>query len=89
MTIARPSLPSLNAAHDESPANGGSFAPSTVTATSVRAWVTLKTPSASIQAPFAPVSRSVVAPSSGGPAVQEADVTRTAARAKARMAGSC
>src|SRR6266851_9320847 len=59
MTIS--SLPSrLNAAHDVRPIGGDIFTPAMITDKSLRGTDTLKTPSFSSKAPFAPVRRSIV-----------------------------
>ena len=64
MTIAGAFFPSVKAAHDVSPMNGGNTAPSTVIFTSLRGTVTLKVPSASLRVPLSPVAASMPAVSS-------------------------
>ena len=59
MTIAPPILLCVNAAHVQSPMNGGIVQPSTTIFTSLRGTVTLKTPSAALQTPLSPVIFSI------------------------------
>src|SRR2546427_5508063 len=55
MTMTPPIFASVKAAQEASPMNGGIDQPSTTIFTSLRGAVTLKTPSAALQAPLTPV----------------------------------
>src|SRR5258708_7174671 len=55
MTMVSPIFPSVKAAHEASPMNGGMVQPSTAIFTSLRGAVALKTRSAALQVPLTPV----------------------------------